>query len=120
MARDRVGSDIALQGNLDPAILLSAPETIQSETTRILETMKGNSEKFIFNLGHGIIKETATGECYSLLIETIRAFRSVVSYNMSEPKKIVITGGGPRRTRHRLLISSKSAENETTLSKSRS
>ena len=72
MARDRVGSEIALQGNLDPAILLSSPETIQSETQRIMETMKGQ-EKFIFNLGHGIIKETQP-EKVNTLIETIRTF----------------------------------------------
>ena len=52
-ARSRVPSSIALQGNLDPTVLTTTPETAARETSRILEEMRGNNG-FIFNLGHGV------------------------------------------------------------------
>lgn len=52
-ARRRVGQQVALQGNLDPAVLYSSPERIRDEVERILaEFGKGNGH--VFNLGHGI------------------------------------------------------------------
>ncbi|MCL4163621.1 UNVERIFIED_CONTAM: hypothetical protein GTU68_053837 [Idotea baltica] len=52
-AKEAVGGQIALQGNLDPAILLSSPETIRSEVKRILSAY-GEGPGHVFNLGHGI------------------------------------------------------------------
>ncbi|MHB1947256.1 MAG: uroporphyrinogen decarboxylase [Gammaproteobacteria bacterium] len=52
-ARARVGSKVALQGNLDPKILLSSPETIRAEVARVLEEY-GAGSGHVFNLGHGI------------------------------------------------------------------
>jgi len=55
-AHQRVGNQVALQGNLDPMVLLSNPEAIQSAVQRIL---KAAPEKgYVFNLGHGIHKDT--------------------------------------------------------------
>lgn len=56
-ARNRVGDRVALQGNLDPAILLSTPEAVQRETQRILSAF-GSGSGHIFNLGHGIDRHT--------------------------------------------------------------
>jgi uroporphyrinogen decarboxylase len=56
-ARTRVGDRVALQGNLDPAILLSTPEAVQRETQRILSAF-GSGSGHIFNLGHGIDRHT--------------------------------------------------------------
>lgn len=53
LAREAVGEQIALQGNLDPAILLSSPATIRTEVKRIL-TAFGKGPGHVFNLGHGI------------------------------------------------------------------
>ena len=52
-ARERVGSRVALQGNLDPAVLLADPETIHREVNHTL-TSFGKAQGHVFNLGHGI------------------------------------------------------------------
>lgn len=69
-ARARVGSRVALQGNLDPAVLLSSPEAVQRETLAILERF-GHGSGHVFNLGHGISQHTPP-EHVSALIETVR------------------------------------------------
>lgn len=56
-ARKRVGSKVALQGNLDPAILLSTPEAIEKEVASILASY-GHGNGHVFNLGHGITQWT--------------------------------------------------------------
>ncbi|MEN8107970.1 MAG: uroporphyrinogen decarboxylase [Pseudomonadota bacterium] len=53
MARKRVGSRVALQGNLDPAILYAAPEVIRAKVGDVLAAF-GHGSGHIFNLGHGI------------------------------------------------------------------
>ncbi|MAT51895.1 MAG: uroporphyrinogen decarboxylase [Porticoccaceae bacterium] len=52
-ARARVGGRIALQGNMDPAVLRAAPEVVEAEVERIL-SLFGRGAGHIFNLGHGI------------------------------------------------------------------
>lgn len=52
-ARERVGDRIALQGNLDPTILLSSPDAIRAEVKRILDSF-GKHPGHVCNLGHGI------------------------------------------------------------------
>lgn len=56
-ARKHVGDRVALQGNLDPAILLSTPEAIEAEVANILASY-GHGSGHIFNLGHGITQWT--------------------------------------------------------------
>jgi uroporphyrinogen decarboxylase len=56
-ARKRVGEKVALQGNLDPAILLSTPEAIEREVATILASY-GQGHGHVFNLGHGITQFT--------------------------------------------------------------
>jgi len=50
------GSKVALQGNLDPVALLAGGKTLEGEIKRILA--EAGKSPFIFNLGHGVIKET--------------------------------------------------------------
>ena len=52
-ARRRVGDRVALQGNLDPAVLLEPPEAIRDKAHRILRDF-GDGPGHVFNLGHGI------------------------------------------------------------------
>lgn len=55
-ARQRVGGKVALQGNMDPAVLHARPEAIRAEVARILAAYgQGNGQ--VFNLGHGITPE---------------------------------------------------------------
>lgn len=52
-ARARVGDKVALQGNMDPAVLYGKPETIRAEVESIL-TSYGAGTGHVCNLGHGI------------------------------------------------------------------
>ncbi|WIO75015.1 uroporphyrinogen decarboxylase [Porticoccaceae bacterium LTM1] len=52
-ARRRVGDRVALQGNMDPAVLYSSPDRIRQEVGSILESF-GPGCGHVFNLGHGI------------------------------------------------------------------
>ena len=62
---------LTLQGNLDPVELLTGGDNLKREATRILESM--TDRPFIFNLGHGVIKETPP-EHVEQLCEIIRNF----------------------------------------------
>ena len=53
-ARDLLGDDVAVQGNLDPTVLFAPKEKIEREVGRILGE-NGGRPGFIFNLGHGIL-----------------------------------------------------------------
>ncbi len=55
-ARSRVGDKVALQGNMDPAILYAKPARIREEVGRILKGY-GKGSGHIFNLGHGVTPE---------------------------------------------------------------
>ncbi|MEX2480560.1 MAG: uroporphyrinogen decarboxylase [Gammaproteobacteria bacterium] len=52
-ARARVGHQVALQGNLDPAVMLTTPEVVAAESRRTLDAF-GPGPGHVFNLGHGI------------------------------------------------------------------
>jgi uroporphyrinogen decarboxylase len=69
-ARARVGNKVALQGNLDPAILLSTPEAIKKEVASILASY-GNGHGHVFNLGHGITQWTPP-ENAAAMLEAVR------------------------------------------------
>ena len=46
----------AIQGNLDPALLVAGGAALDAAVTRILTALRGGP--FIFNLGHGVLPET--------------------------------------------------------------
>lgn len=56
-ARSRVGDKVALQGNMDPAILLGSVDLIEKEVAKILASY-GEGNGHVFNLGHGITQWT--------------------------------------------------------------
>jgi uroporphyrinogen decarboxylase len=51
--RQQVGNKVAIQGNLDTAVLYSNPEVIRREVGKILDAY-GHGSGHVFNLGHGI------------------------------------------------------------------
>ena len=55
-ARAKVGHRVALQGNLDPAIMLTDPATIETQVQKTLASF-GHGHGHVFNLGHGITPE---------------------------------------------------------------
>ncbi len=65
-ARQRVGAQVALQGNLDPAILLSTPEAIEKEVIKVLQSY-GHGHGHVFNLGHGITQLTPPENAAAML-----------------------------------------------------
>lgn len=69
-ARRRVGDKVSLQGNLDPAILLSTPEAIEKEVAAILASY-GKGSGHVFNLGHGITQWTQP-ENAAAMLEAVR------------------------------------------------
>lgn len=52
-ARRRVGNRVALQGNLDPALLYARPAVIRDHVAATLASF-GNAPGHVFNLGHGV------------------------------------------------------------------
>ncbi len=67
--RDELQPKTVVQGNLDPILLLNGGPQLEQRVKRIIETLSGG--RHIFNLGHGIIKETPP-EHVSQLMEYIR------------------------------------------------
>lgn len=55
-ARRRVGQRVALQGNLDPAILYAKPAVIRESVGQALASF-GHGPGHVFNLGHGVTPE---------------------------------------------------------------
>src|SRR6266446_10111763 len=65
--RKTLGPKIALQGNVDPAVLLAPPEKIRDVTLATVNSLGGHGH--ILNLGHGILQNTPV-ENAQLFIET--------------------------------------------------
>lgn len=71
-ARNRLGEDVAIQGNLDPCALLGPRGFIQDRVDEIL-AQAGHRPGFIFNLGHGILPETPV-ENVKFLVDLVHEF----------------------------------------------
>jgi uroporphyrinogen decarboxylase len=72
LARQRVGQRVALQGNMDPAVLRSSPAAIRAEVKRILESF-GEHAGHVFNLGHGITPDVPP-EHAQVFIDAVHEF----------------------------------------------
>lgn len=71
-AREITNDKIALQGNMDPAILLGSDKKIEEEVKKVLDDY-GRGEGHIFNLGHGITQFTDPDKV-DLMLQTIREY----------------------------------------------
>lgn len=58
-AKRRVGDKVALQGNMDPAMLYATPERIRQEVKTILADYGDSGTGHVFNLGHGITPDVS-------------------------------------------------------------
>jgi len=74
-ARALVGDRVALQGNLDPAILFAAPDQIRVEVEKALASYgaPGSNHGHVFNLGHGISQFTPP-ESVTAMVEAVHDF----------------------------------------------
>ena len=70
-ARERVGSRVALQGNLDPLVLLTSADVVRREAAAIVRAA-GAAPGHIFNLGHGIVPATPP-ENVAALVEAVHS-----------------------------------------------
>jgi uroporphyrinogen decarboxylase len=70
-ARLRVGARVALQGNLDPLVLLTDPSVVRREAAAVVRAA-GPAPGHVFNLGHGIVPATPP-ENVAVLVETVHA-----------------------------------------------
>lgn len=70
-ARARVGDQVALQGNLDPAVLTTTAEVIQREARNVLDDY-GPGSGHVFNLGHGITPDVDP-EHVQVLVDSVRS-----------------------------------------------
>ncbi len=66
--------NVAIQGNLDPQILLTDPDKIRVEAEKILR-MAGGRPGHIFNLGHGILPQTPVENALAL-VETVKNWKT--------------------------------------------
>jgi len=73
-ARERIGSQKAVQGNLDPSILGGDWELISNEVINILERNAGKPGH-IFNLGHGVTPEV-NPEVLKKIVDLVHSFRT--------------------------------------------
>lgn len=71
-ARQRIGDQVALQGNLDPAVMMASPATIEIEAKRVLDAY-GPGNGHVFNLGHGITPAVPP-EHVQQLIDTVHSY----------------------------------------------
>jgi len=71
-ARALVGDRVSLQGNLDPAIMLTNPEVIETQVKATLASF-GKGHGHVFNLGHGITPEVDPHHM-TVLTESVRKF----------------------------------------------
>jgi uroporphyrinogen decarboxylase len=75
-AREKVGTRVALQGNIDPNVLFAPPAAIRTEARAVLESF-GNFPGHVFNLGHGISQFTPPENVAELVDEVHRHSRAM-------------------------------------------
>ena len=71
-ARQRIGARVALQGNLDPAVLTAPEASVREQARRVLDAF-GPAPGHIFNLGHGISPQ-ARPDAVAALVDEVRAY----------------------------------------------
>ncbi len=73
-ARARIGDQVALQGNLDPMVLMAEPAQIEAQTRQVLDSYAGSrgGNGHVFNLGHGISQFTPPDHV-TALVDTVHS-----------------------------------------------
>ncbi|GGB13611.1 uroporphyrinogen decarboxylase [Puia dinghuensis] len=74
MARQLAGNRVALQGNFDPAKLLSPIPVIEKEVRAMLDAFKEGSGAYVANLGHGILPDVPVDHARAF-VETVKNYQ---------------------------------------------
>jgi uroporphyrinogen decarboxylase len=72
VARELAAGRVALQGNLDPLVLLSPPDRAREAARKVIDRF-GVEGGHVFNLGHGILPQTSP-DCVSAVIDEVRTY----------------------------------------------
>jgi uroporphyrinogen decarboxylase len=72
LARKLAAGRIALQGNLDPAALFAPPERVREAARKVVESF-GPQPGHVFNLGHGLHRQTPV-ESVAALVDEVRTY----------------------------------------------
>ena len=71
-----VPGGMAVQGNLDPVLLQTGGEALETEIRRLLAAMRGRP--FVFNLGHGVL-QTTPPEHVAQLVSLVRGSEATIA-----------------------------------------
>lgn len=71
-ARERIGARVALQGNLDPAVMLTTPPIVAAAARDVLDAF-GPGPGHIFNLGHGVTPQVPPDNVRAL-VDTVHEY----------------------------------------------
>ncbi len=75
-ARHAVAGKVALQGNLDPAVMRASPDVIRRQARAVMDSF-GNHPGHVFNLGHGITPEVDPTHM-QVLVDEVHAYGRVL------------------------------------------
>jgi uroporphyrinogen decarboxylase len=81
---ERVGLAHPIQGNLDPALLLTDPDTVRKGTAIVLKGARGRPGH-IFNLGHGILPGTPIPNVEAM-VETVLGWEARTVTNFPDER----------------------------------
>ncbi len=71
--RDNFGTNIGLQGNLDPAILLTDQAVVREKTKTMILSVKNWQTGYVCNLGHGVLPQTPVENVHAM-VDTVFEF----------------------------------------------
>ncbi len=74
-ARDRIGARCAVQGNLDPMVLMAGEDAVRREAQRVLDSFGPMTpgQGHVFNLGHGI-SQFSPPENVAVLVDAVHSY----------------------------------------------
>ena len=84
IARRDIGERLAVQGNLDPIVLLTDPKTVERAAHAVLERA-GTAPGHIFNLGHGIMPATPPDNV-AALVDAVHTHSAVIRKGIRRPR----------------------------------
>ena len=73
LIRERIQTRVAVQGNLDPLVLITGGDALNRGVDDVLANFAGG--RLIFNLGHGIQPETPIAHVEQM-IKRVRAYKA--------------------------------------------
>ena len=71
--RDNFGETVGLQGNLDPAVLLTDRTTVREKTRNMIQSVKNWQTGYVCNLGHGVLPQTLPDNVHAM-VDAIHEF----------------------------------------------